>query len=163
MKRTDEKAIRRFLHLGESVASQVRERATRWGLKEYETIHQLIHLGLRASADKENDAQPRMSNRVAYCEALLNELLRVQLQVLHHEDEAVHIQADSEAMNAVKDEAKAAIAKGDKELLRRIADRQAAIRDTKLMSIRERARVASEQASGQIIARIEQMISARGI
>lgn len=162
MSDTSNKPIRRFLHLGQSVALQVRERAARWGLKESEAIHQLIHLGLRASADKENDAQPGMSNRVAYCEALLNELLRVQLQVLHHEDEAVHIQADSEAMNAVKDEAKAAIAKGDKELLRKIADRQAALRDTKLMSVRERARVASEQASEQIIARIEKMISARG-
>jgi predicted nucleotidyltransferase len=163
MSNTTNKPIRRFLHLGQSVALQVRERAARWGLKESEAIHQLIHLGLRVSAENEDEGQPGMRNRVAYCEALLSEILRVQLQVLHHEDEAIHIQASSEAYNAVKDEAKAAIAKGDKELLRRIADRQDALRDTKLMSVRERARVASEQASGQIIARIEKMISARGI
>lgn len=163
MTNTDKKAIRRFLHLGESVALQVRERAARWGLKESEAIHQLIHLGLRASADKENGTQPGISNRVAYCEALLNEILRVQLQVLHHEDEAVHIQADSEATNAVKDEARAAIANGDKELLRRIADRQAALRDTKLRAIRDRVRVASESASRQVIAQVEKMIDARGI
>ena len=163
MDQTSTKPIRRFLHLSPSVASQVRDRADRWGLKESEAIHQLIHLGLRTSADKENGTQPGISNRVAYCEALLNEILRVQLQVLQHEDYAVYIQADSEAMNAVKDEAKAAIAKGDKELLRQIADRQAALRDTKLRAIRDRVRVASESASRQIIAQVEKMIDARGI
>lgn len=86
MKRTDEKAIRRFLHLGESVASQVRERATRWGLKEYETIHQLIHLGLRASATgtpDEGDSDPRHE----YLRLMLSEMLFVQVETLLYQRE----------------------------------------------------------------------------
>lgn len=163
MASSEKTAIRIFLHLGETVASQVRERASRWELKESEAIRQLIHLGLRASVGQEDQAPPGIANRMAYCEALLSEILRLQLQVLHHEDDAVHLQADSEAMNAVKEEAKAAMAKGDKAQLRQLADRQAALRDTKVSAVRERVRLASERASRQIVAQIEGAIGARGI
>lgn len=93
MTNTDKKAIRRFLHLGESVALQVRERAARWGLKESEVIHQLIHLGLRASTTGAPD-DVASDRRHEYVRAMLAQMLSVQIETLLYQRE---LAADSSA------------------------------------------------------------------
>lgn len=79
------KPIRRFLHLGKSVAPQVREQAARWGLGEMEAIHQLLRLGLRASSEEAkagaNDLDVNQVGR------LVKEMLRLQLDALLYQRE----------------------------------------------------------------------------
>ncbi|WP_439638223.1 hypothetical protein [Nevskia sp.] len=85
MDETNTKPIRRFLHLGKSVAPQVRERAARWGLGEMDAIHQLIRLGLRASSEEAkagaNDMDVNQVGRLA------KEILNLQLEALLYQRE----------------------------------------------------------------------------
>ena len=85
MDETNTKPIRRFLHLGKSVAPQVREQAARWGLGEMEAIHQLIRLGLHASSEETkvgaNDPNLKLAIR------LVEEVLGLQLQALLYQRE----------------------------------------------------------------------------
>jgi len=85
MDETNTKPIRRFLHLGKSVAPQVREQAARWGLGEMEAIHQLIRLGLRASSEEATageSADAEVTRNLSSVQATLVELLYVQVQSL---------------------------------------------------------------------------------
>ncbi len=86
MSDTSNKPIRRFLHLGQSVASQVRDRADRWGLKESEAIHQLIHLGLRISSDEEGRSTSNAAE-IRQVRMLVTEILRVQVEALLYQRE----------------------------------------------------------------------------
>lgn len=85
MDETNTKPIRRFLHLGKSVAPQVREQAARWGLGEMEAIHQLIRLGLHVSSEEAkagaNDPDLKLAIR------LVEEVLGLQLQALLYQRE----------------------------------------------------------------------------
>lgn len=80
MSDTGTKPIRRFIHLGQSVASQVRERAAIWGLNESETIHQLIHVGLRASVEGAGSGES--DRELRQVKVLVMEVLRYQLEAL---------------------------------------------------------------------------------
>ena len=80
MDETNTKPIRRFLHLGKSVAPQVREQAARWGLGEMEAIHQLIRLGLRASSEGVGSGAKDVE--VRQIKQLVMEVLRNQLETL---------------------------------------------------------------------------------
>ena len=85
MDETSTKAIRRFLHLGKSVAPQVREQAARWGLEEMAAIHQLIRLGLRASREEATagkSADAEVTRILSNVQEALIELLYVQVQSL---------------------------------------------------------------------------------
>lgn len=99
MDQTSTKPIRRFVHIGQSVASQVRKRADRWGLQESETIHQLIHLGLRASATGSPD-EVRSDPRHEYLRVMLAEMLSVQVETLLYQREiAASASADPDGTN----------------------------------------------------------------
>jgi len=77
-----------FLHLGESLASQIQDRAAIWGLKESEAVRQLIHLGLRASARVPTD-QVVGDPRHEYLRAMLAEILFVQVEALLYQRDTV--------------------------------------------------------------------------
>ncbi|MCX7070059.1 MAG: hypothetical protein NTW01_03560 [Gammaproteobacteria bacterium] len=81
------KAVRMFLHLGESLASQVQDRASTWGLKENEAVKQLIHLGLRATTSGAH-GEVGIDPRHEYLRAMLAEMLYVQVQTLLYQREA---------------------------------------------------------------------------
>ena len=88
MDETNTKPIRRFLHLGKSVAPQVREQAARWGLGEMEAIHQLIRLGLRASSSAAGTPEEAGSDpRHEYLRLMLSEMLFVQVETLLYQRE----------------------------------------------------------------------------
>lgn len=85
MDETSTKPIRRFLHLGKSVAPRVREQAARWGLGEMEAIHQLIRLGLHASSEEAKAGADDLDvNQVG---RLVKEILSLQLEALLYQRE----------------------------------------------------------------------------
>lgn len=143
MSNTSNKPIRRFLHLGESVALQVRERAERWGLKESEAIHQLIHLGLRISSDNEGRSSSNAAE-IRQVRMLVTEILRVQVEALLYQRETA---ADAAILASKIDiDAKASLRK------QKLTSLDAEVREMARPAIKticERAANASKDAAAQ--------------
>lgn len=143
MSDTSNKPIRRFLHLGQSVASQVRDRADRWGLKESEAIHQLIHLGLRISSDKEGRSTSNAAE-IRQVRMLVTEILRVQVEALLYQRETA---ADAALLASKIDiDAKASLRK------QKLTSLDAEVREMARPAIKticERAANASKDAAAQ--------------
>lgn len=143
MSNTSNKPIRRFLHLGASVALQVRERAERWGLKESEAIHQLIHLGLRISSDNEGRSSSNAAE-IRQVRMLVTEILRVQVEALLYQRETA---ADAAILASKIDiDAKASLRK------QKLTSLDAEVREMARPAIKticERAANASKDAAAQ--------------
>lgn len=143
MSNTSNKPIRRFLHLGESVALQVRERAERWGLKESEAIHQLIHLGLRISSDNEGRSSSNAAE-IRQVRMLVTEILRVQVEALLYQRETA---ADAAVLASKIDTD--AIASLRKQKLTSLDTQVREMARPAIKTIYERAANASKDAASQ--------------